>query len=197
MKKHVKVVRDPSAVKLAIEDTRSNILSLLRVKDMTISQLTESLDKDQSTIYRHIKKLEESGFIESVGSKKEHHIPEKLYGRTASLFLLAPSSIDTGQPSEIMIEWERKHSERIIELLSVMGYNTDETENIKENLSEILLEFERRVVNPIEESEEEIGKISFPLLLKLELVLFLFEIRDDEKLKDKIDEVLSTFTKSE
>ena len=195
MKKDVKVVRDPSAVKIAIEDTRSNILFLLRVKDMTISQIAESLDKDQSTIYRHIKKLEESGFVDSVGEKKEHHIPEKLYGRTASLFLLSPSSIDTGKPSEMFIKWEKEHAEKILNLLDIMGYESKKSDEFIEKISNILLDFNERVTKPIENSEEEIGKISFPTLLRLELLMFLLEERDDDDFKNKIDEVLSNFEK--
>lgn len=192
--KDLKVVRDPQAVKTAIEDTRSNILSLLRVNDMTISQLAESLDKDQSTIYRHIKKLEEYGYLETVGEKKTHHIPEKLWGRTASVFLLNPSSIDTGQPSEMMVEWEREKAARILDLLDIMGYDIgeeDELEDLVEELSEIFIDLKEKVTKPIEDAEDDIGEISFPTLLRLELIMFMLEERKNEELKKKLDEVLN------
>ncbi|MFW6142096.1 MAG: winged helix-turn-helix domain-containing protein [Candidatus Saliniplasma sp.] len=194
MKKDVKVVRDPKAIKIAVEDTRSNILSLLRVNNMSISQLAESLDKDQSTIYRHIKKLEEYGYVEPSGEKKTHHIPEKIYGRTAGVFLLCPSNIDTGQPSEMMIEWERDKAERIMELLNVMGYESEDGEELVEDISEIFIDLKERVINPIEKSEDKIGKISFATLLRLELLLFLLEQRKDVELKEKVNSILDKFT---
>ncbi|MFW5928785.1 MAG: winged helix-turn-helix domain-containing protein [Candidatus Saliniplasma sp.] len=193
MKKDVKVVRDPKAIKIAVEDTRSNILSLLRINDMSISQLAESLDKDQSTIYRHIKKLEEFGYLEPSGEKKTHHIPEKIYGRTAGVFLLCPSNIDTGQPSDMMVEWERNKAERILELLNVMDYKSEDGEELVEDISDIFIDLKERVTNPIEKSEDEIGKISFATLLRLELLLFLLEQRNDEELKKKVDSVLDKF----
>ena len=64
MKKDVKVVRDPDKLRVSLEKNRSQILALLRVKDMTISQISEALNKDQSTVYRHIKKLEEADLVE-------------------------------------------------------------------------------------------------------------------------------------
>jgi len=194
MKKDVKVIRDPKAIKVAVEDTRSNILSILRINDMSISQLAKSLDKDQSTIYRHIKKLEEYDYIEPTGEKKTHHIPEKIYGRTSGVFLLCPSNIDTGQPSEMMIEWERNKAERIIELLSIMGFDSDDGSELIEDISDIFIDLKERVIKPIEESEEDIGKISFATLLRLELLMFLLELRNDQELREKVNTALDKFT---
>jgi DNA-binding transcriptional ArsR family regulator len=69
-KKDVMVLTDPDVVKIATEATRRQILSLLRVNDLSISQIAQILGKDQSTVYRHIKKLEKYGLIKIVGKNR-------------------------------------------------------------------------------------------------------------------------------
>ncbi len=192
MKSDVKVVRDPDHVKVAIEDTRSDILSLLRVNDMTISQIAENLDKDHSTIYRHIKKLEDAGYIKEIAQMKENHIPKKVYTRTADAFLLSPTSIDGGEPSDLTLDWERENARKILELLEIMGYSVDEGEDEEmiDILSNIFAELKEKVSDPIEEAEDEIGEISFPLLMRFELLMFLLEKRKSEDVEEKFEKLL-------
>ncbi len=197
MKREVKVVRDPERVKLAIEDTRSDILSLLRVNDMTLSQMAESLNKDHSTIYRHVKKLEKAGYLEEVGEIKDHHIPKKVYSRTANVFLLSPRSIDGRDPSEIGMDWERRNAEKILSLLDVMGYDIeDKEEALIEEISRFFIELQERVTEPIGKIEEDIGEISYPLLLRFKLLLFLLEEKEDEDLKERMENFLSNIKKN-
>ncbi|WP_366078442.1 winged helix-turn-helix domain-containing protein, partial [Thermococcus sp.] len=40
------------------DDTRFKILQLLRQRPMTIKELSDALERDRTTIYRHIKILE-------------------------------------------------------------------------------------------------------------------------------------------
>ncbi|MEF8832638.1 MAG: winged helix-turn-helix domain-containing protein [Candidatus Thermoplasmatota archaeon] len=193
MKSDVKVVRDPDNVKIAIEDTRSDILSLLRVNDMTISQMAENLDKDHSTIYRHIKKLQEADYIEEISEMKDNHIPKKVYSRTADAFLLSPTSIDGGEPSDLMMDWERENARKILELLEIMDYsvNKDEEKEMIDILSNLFAELKEKVSDPIEESEDEIGDLSFPLLMRFELLMFLLEKEKCEGIEEKFDKLLS------
>jgi len=193
MKSDVKVVRDPDDVKIAIENTRSDILSLLRVNDMTITQIAENLDKDHSTIYRHIKKLEDAGYIEEIEQMKENHIPKKVYTRTADAFLLSPTSIDGGEPSDLTMDWEKENARKILELLEIMGYSVDidEEEEMVDILSNLFAELKEKVSDPIEEAEEEIGEISFPILMRFELLMFLLEKRKNEDVEKKFGKLLS------
>ncbi len=191
MKSDVKVVRDPDHVKIAIEDTRSDILSLLRINDMTITQIAETLDKDHSTIYRHIKKLQDAGYVEETSEMKENHIPKKIYTRTADSFLLSPTSIDGGEPSELAIDWERENARKILELLEIMGYSIEkeEEEDMVDILSNIFAELKEKVSDPIEEAEDEIGELNFPLLMRFELLMFLLEKRKDKEVEKKFEEL--------
>ncbi len=189
----VKVVRNPEHVKLAIEDTRSDVLSLLRVNDMTIKQMAETLEKDHSTIYRHVKKLEDAGYIKERQVMQDHHIPKKVYTRTADTFLLSPTSIDGGEPSDVMIKWEKKNAEKILNLLEIMGYSIDreEEDELIETLSNIFVHLKEKVADPIEESEDEIGEVNFPLLMRFELLMFLLEKRKDEEIEEEFEKFFS------
>ena len=86
----IKFLDDPEVIKIAIDPTRRKILELLRLNNLTVAQIVNILEKDQSTIYRHVEKLVKAGIIEQSGERKEHHIPEKIYSRTAKIFFLAP-----------------------------------------------------------------------------------------------------------
>lgn len=190
MKKDVKIIRDIDAIKMSVESTRSKILSLLRVNDMTISQLAEALNKDQSTIYRHIKKLEGSGFIEVCGERKIHHIPEKKYGRTANIFLLSPRNLDGEESANIAVKWEREHAERLMELIEIIGYDVHQ-EMLVDNITDFFTKLNNIIENKLEGLDTEMGEINYPRLLRLKLLLFLVEIDKDKDLNKMKNEIIS------
>ena len=67
--KDLEVIYDPPIIKIAMEKTRNAILQALKIREMSIEDLSFLLDKDPSTVYRHVKKLEEAGLI--LPAKKE------------------------------------------------------------------------------------------------------------------------------
>lgn len=193
MKKDVKVIHDLDSIKTCIEDTRNKILSLLKVNDMTISQLAEALNKDQSTIYRHIKKLEEAGFVLVSGERKVHHIPEKKYGRTAGIFLLAPKSMESEEAPDIALEWERKQVEKILNILSMVGYDCEGDDEIISDLTEFFAGLTEKLKLNLDNIDEEVGEITFPTLFRLQLILSMLEIENDDDFKERITDILSNF----
>ena len=190
MKKNVKIIRDLDAIKMAVEDTRHKIASLLMVDDMTISQLSEALGKDQSTIYRHLKKLEEAGFVEVTGERKIHHIPEKMYGRTAGIFLFSPDSdYDTGNVMDLPNKIEYENARWVIDSLKIMGYDIFSEDNLAD-LLELFLTVNRRIDDKIMEVEDEIKDINYLRLLYLKLILFKIELEIDQELSSKLEDIL-------
>jgi len=186
-------VSDPEHVKLAIEDTRRDILSLLKVNDMTLTQMSETLDKDHSTIYRHVKKLEKAGYLEMVGEQKDHHIPKKVYSRTAKVFLLNPSSMESGVRTDITIDWEKKNAEKMVDFLEIMNYKVkeEEKEELIDELSKFFIDLKERVMDPISDEEEKIGEVSFPQLLRFEVLMYLLEKRKDKELEERFEKILT------
>jgi DNA-binding transcriptional ArsR family regulator len=59
----MKVVLDKSSLFALASDTRMEMLKALESNRRTVSQLAELINIDKSAVYRHLKKLEEGGFV--------------------------------------------------------------------------------------------------------------------------------------
>ncbi|MFP4001668.1 MAG: ArsR/SmtB family transcription factor [Thermoplasmata archaeon] len=192
MSPNVKFFEDPEALKIGLEKTRNQILELLRVKDMTISQMSEALSKDQSTIYRHVKKLEEAGFIRVKGEKREHHIPERIYGRTAEVFLMSPESLNSEDPSSIGIRWEEKNLENYIEFLEDIGYKLDKKEKLID-LCEYLQKLDAEINNELATTIEGENEMDYFSLLQIKFLAALIKIENHEDVGESIQDIISDF----
>lgn len=91
--KPIQVLRDPEAFKLLADGTRRKILYLLRVKEMTVSQLAAQLNVTPQALYHHIKKLLEGEMVEVVREERIGHLIESYYRATADDFLLTTGKI--------------------------------------------------------------------------------------------------------
>ncbi len=191
MKKDVKIIKDVEVIRIGVEETRNKIAALLKVEDMTISQLAEALNKDQSTIYRHIKKLEEAGFVEVCGERKIHHIPEKLYGRTAGIFLFSPVHDEVEDGVLGVPLWEIEQTRWILNTLSVLGSEIDITDEKIEEVSNIFSKLSRKTERRIMRAGDKISDISWTRLLRLSFIIFLIEMENDLDLKERVGEILS------
>lgn len=78
----VMIVSQPKQLKALSDPTRIKILELLREHPMSVSEIAERLGRDKSTVYRHIKALEDAGLVEVV----EKIGNEVVYGRVAYVF---------------------------------------------------------------------------------------------------------------
>ncbi len=171
--KEIEIVSDPDVIKLITEETRSKILRLLRFRDMTISELSSILNKDISTIFRHIKKLEKAGLVSVTGERKIHNIPEKVYGRTIKTLFLAPEAYER---SAFIRRLQEKSAETIKEALGEIGYEVRDLEFLKDiiaYLDEITLEDINRLTRDMEWNN----------LRKLKEILILLNI-DDKKIEE-------------
>ena len=126
--KEIEIVDDPDKIKIIIEETRAKILRLLRFRDMTISEMSSILNKDVSTIFRHVKKLENAGLIRVTGERKIHNVPEKLYGRVAKTIILAPESFER---SSMIRRFEEKRTINVKRALEEMGYEVGDENFLK------------------------------------------------------------------
>ncbi len=84
--KSVKTISDPEAFKLFADETRRKIVFLLRVKEMTVSQIAEELDITPQTVYHHIRKLIKGGMVEVAREVRVDHLIESYYRSTAEAF---------------------------------------------------------------------------------------------------------------
>ncbi len=185
----IRIVDDPATIKLMIDETRRTILELLRLNDLTIEQMASILEKDQSTIYRHVEKLVNAGIIEQTGEKKDHHIPKKLYGRTAKIFFMAPSIDAVPEKDELLKMWE-KSSGTIATLLEQIGYEgkDDPEQNVKAAFLDI-----QKVVSERMKALPPDANLNFYTIWKLQMAIMILEMENDPKLKKKVKKFVDSY----
>ncbi|AFK21988.1 helix-turn-helix domain-containing protein [Pyrococcus sp. ST04] len=130
-RKDVMIISDPKQLKVLSDPTRISILGLLRYHPMTVSEIAQALGKDRSTIYRHIKALEDAGLVEEV----EKVGNETVYGRVALLFLVRVG------PDKDTEEFRRTYLMRemakLIEILGKAGIRIKDKERFSKLLEEV------------------------------------------------------------
>ncbi|HZW84491.1 MAG TPA: ArsR family transcriptional regulator [Nitrososphaerales archaeon] len=81
-----KYIHDPRAFEVVADETRRKMIYLLRVKEMTVSQLADQLGKTPQAIYHQIKKLIDTGLVEVAREERVDHFIETYYRATAEVF---------------------------------------------------------------------------------------------------------------
>lgn len=185
-KKDVMVLSDPEVVKVATESTRRKILSLLRVNDLSISQIAQILGKDQSTVYRHIKKLEKYGLIKVVGERKVHHIPEAVYGRIAKAYIIVPD-IDTMNSS--IIHYKRGTAKEAMNVIKAMGYKIENERIFIRDLFRFLDKLDKVTSEEWKRIEKKNINIENRTFVNAFLLLALIKINKNPELKDYMVEI--------
>ncbi|WP_297469080.1 winged helix-turn-helix domain-containing protein [Thermococcus sp.] len=183
--REVIIITQPERVKILSDETRFKILQLLRQRPMTIWELSMALGKDRTTIYRHIKALEKAGFVEELGSEGN----EKLYGRTARLFLIKAEpheSIENFRQAYLQVE-----AERLVEILEKAGIKIKDRESLKKLIKDILNEIEvnsQPIIKRISEANVEMSEIELFHFLNVLVFLQSCELCEKaEKVKELIE----------
>lgn len=87
--KAMKMITDPEAFQLLADQTRRKMVFLLRVKDMTVSQIAAELNLTPQAVYHHIKKLQKADLVEVSREERLGHLIESYYRATAESFYLS------------------------------------------------------------------------------------------------------------
>jgi len=185
----IKFLDDPEIIKIAIDPTRRKILELLRLNNLTVAQMVNILEKDQSTIYRHVEKLVKAGIIQQSGERKEHHIPEKIYSRTAKIFFLAPG-IGALSKEDVLVKHRKEMYEKSARLLEKMGYS--ETEATKAVSREMHTEIEAIVQSKIKELGSD-SELDFNALWWLRTAITVIELQKNDDLKELAKKYAESF----
>ncbi len=176
--KEIEIVDDPEIIKIIVEDTRKKILQLLRFRDMTISEMASILNKNVSTVFRHVKKLENVGLVKVTGERKVHNVPEKLYGRTARTIFLAPESFERNTFTR---RFNEKRVKEINKALKEMGYHVSDEEYLKN----LIIYIDEITISDFEKLKRDMEWNDFRTLRDI-LLLLKMPIQDIEKLRKNI-----------
>ncbi len=172
----VMIVTDPASVRVLAEKTRFEILQILRQGPKTINDISIMLGKDRTTIYRHLKALKRAGFVQVVGSEGN----EKLYGRTARLFLIKV------EPDESIRRFREEYmnveARKILEILKRAGFSIKDEEKLHSLLEGVLEEIEDRARPIIQRiSNVEMSEVELFHLMNVLVFLQSYELCDKAK----------------
>ncbi len=190
MKKKVKVITDPEVIKLMLEDTRRQILKLLRNREMTISQLSDILGKTPQTVYHHIEKLKEVNLVEVKRTEMKGNLVEKYYGRTADVFY-----INLYLGDEELRYLARSKLKTKLDIFKALGYKFDEEQllDIMDKITEKEHSYTTKISKELEGKEEALKEFSNEDIIHAVDWLSMAELgRDKEALEllRKLGEIL-------
>lgn len=191
--RYLKVITDPSAFQLLADDTRRKIVFLLRVKEMTVSQIAEHLGVTPQAVYHHIKKLVKANMVEVAREERVDHLIESYYRATAEVFhcnvgtAVKSKKAAKEQTTTVLnalkklgfkLEYDDKKIEELVELQSQWKdcyFDTTHEEEIAkmddiDNLTKQMVSEYAGILSRSEkdyEKSEEIGEKTRKLLLSL------------------------------
>jgi DNA-binding transcriptional ArsR family regulator len=110
----VLVVRAPEQLKALGDDLRSKIVILLRDGAHSTTELAAKLGLPKGTVGHHVKVLERAGLIHVVRTRQVRAMTEKLYGRTARLFLFEGTDADAEDVWNVAAASLRRASEEML-----------------------------------------------------------------------------------
>ena len=134
--KPIKAIKDPEAFKLLGDETRRKIVFLLRVKEMTVSQIAAELNITPQAVYHHIKKLRKVGMVEVAREERIDHLIESYYRATAETFFCTVGK--TRRSRELAKDQVRI----VLNALKKLGFNLEFDENQFSQLLEVWSELE-------------------------------------------------------
>jgi DNA-binding transcriptional ArsR family regulator len=187
MSDEIRVIDDPKIIKLVTDETRRAILEILRVNRLSVAQMASILEKDQSTVYRHVEKLLKAGLIEQAGERKDHHIPEKLYSRTAKIFFLAPG-VDSVPGNDAMLKQLAKSSGAVTGMLGQIGYPAGD----EDATNAMFVEMEKVVSRKLRGLKPD-STLNFYTLWKLQTAIIILEMDRDPALRAKLKRFVESY----
>ncbi|NJD98699.1 ArsR family transcriptional regulator [Thermococcus sp. LS1] len=177
--KEVLIITEPEKVKVLSEETRFKILQLLRERPMTIIELSSALGKDRTTVYRHVKMLENAGLIKELDNDGN----ERIYTRTARLFLIK------ADPDEVIEEFRQAYlqveAEKLIQILEKAGAKIKDREKLKHLTKTVLNEIElnsQPILKRISQAKVDLTEVE--LFHLLNMLVFLQSCELCEKAKE-------------
>jgi DNA-binding transcriptional ArsR family regulator len=81
------VVSEPAQLRALGDEVRGRIVTLLRERAASASELAGLLQMPKGTVGHHLKVLERAGLVHVVRTRRVRAVTEKYYGRVARLFL--------------------------------------------------------------------------------------------------------------
>ncbi len=126
----------PEAFRLLGDETRKKIVFLLRVKEMTVSQLAAELNVTPQAVYHHIKKLLKAEMVEVAREERVDHLIESYYRATAEAF------ISTVGPACCSVKVGKEQMVNVLNALKRLGFQVEFDESRISELVDVQAELD-------------------------------------------------------
>lgn len=191
MKNDFKVIKEPHKIRVGIEETKNKILDILKNNDMTIKEIADELNKAESTIYRHMKKLEEEDYV---GVKEDQNGKNRYYRKTHTIYI-DPQYMNFEEKLSIIINWHLNFELQDLEYMDKLGYKNKVSEDLLNDINKFLTELDGRIDKIIDPENLDIEKTDTMTLMRAKLLTYLFTIYNNDDLKEELENVFSRFDK--
>ena len=191
MTDHLKVVKDPEKIKIGIEKTRSDILNILKKDDYTIKEIAEKLDKDKSTIYRHIKKLEDADYVKY----KNTDDGKKKYYRVAHTIFLDLEYLDFEHKLDVILDWQHDFKKEDLVRMDELGYKNERSEEFIDEIYTFLTKLDKEVKEKIEPNREDIKKNDYTIIFRAKILAYMILCCKNPEIKERAKNIFSKFEK--
>jgi len=179
---------DPEAFQLLGDETRRKIIHLLRVKELTVSQISAELGVTPQNIYHHIKKLEKAGLVEVTREERIGHLIESYYQTTAETFIASIGALRGKTATVNMLE--------VLNGLKKLGFKIKADEEIASQLAK--MEAKAIKCECAERLEEDIVKLKDTDFMTQEMIMRYAdlltmsdkEFAEKQKLNGKVRQLL-------
>lgn len=178
--KPFKTIKDPEAFQLLADDTRRKMVFLLRVKEMTVSQIADELHVTPQAVYHHIKKLRKGDLVEVAREERIGHLIESYYRATAETF-----TFSVGKSSH-SAKASKEQINAVLDALKKVGFRVEYNKDIISQLVSVQADLEKCC--QIGESENKISEledVDFPTKLTVTEWASILSMSDEQFTKDE------------
>jgi len=192
--KSVKTISNPEAFKILADESRRKILYLLRVKEMTVSQIADELDLTPQTVYHHIKKLVGADMVEVAREVRIDHLIESYYQATAEVFHLTVGNKISSK------ENFAENIESSLQGLRKIGFNLAYDKKDVDKLAELWMRLDDCC--SIKQYEDAVEKLDVDYFVKHDVIEYAGllamteeQLKQQDKIKSKITKLIRSLVK--
>lgn len=153
MRRDVIVIKDPEVAKLFADETRRNILQILRHNECSTTDLSKTLEKSHSSILHHLNLLKCAGLVEETRTEKVRNLVQTYYQSTAKRFIISYTLSESLGEEVDIIQPTRSLILETLEGLEAFGIEVPEEK--REEATELIGMFLRSHQRAFEETVEQ------------------------------------------
>ena len=194
MRRDVIIIKDPEVAKLFADETRRNILHILRHNECSTTDLSKTLEKSHSSILHHLNLLKEAGLVEETRTEKVRNLVQTYYQSTAKRFIISYTLSESLEEVGDIIQPTKGLIQETLEGLEAFGIEMPEEKS--EEASELIGRFLRSRQRAFEETiEQQVEPLNLRRHSRWRIIQLLTGIKlsEDQEYKEalqKLGEIL-------